>query len=77
MIQVSVTVITTPDDRLLIPAEQVTDLLRQLASELSQGPEADLSDLDPETARVFEHLLVDLADQVDTECIALASESEH
>lgn len=55
---------------LLIPADQVTALLRHLATGWLHSVREGEADLDPGTALGLASVLVDLADQIDAECIA-------
>ncbi|MFD3869280.1 hypothetical protein [Streptomyces sp. NPDC058623] len=70
MISVSISLIPTADGQLLIPATEVTALLRTLASDWMTPPEAveETSTSDPvdEAAGAIRQL----ADQIDAECIA-------
>ncbi|AUG80488.1 hypothetical protein CFP65_5805 [Kitasatospora sp. MMS16-BH015] len=70
----SVPLISTTDDHLLVPADQVTVLLRRLAADWSEAAQDGDSGLDQETLLALVAVLTDLADQIDVECIAVASE---
>ncbi|WP_146258973.1 DUF6213 family protein [Streptomyces tateyamensis] len=72
----SVTVVATPEDGLLVPAGQLTALLRGLGAEwLRWGTDPQLG-LDQATLQALARILTDLADQVDAECIGLASRTD-
>ncbi|MEU9304786.1 DUF6213 family protein [Streptomyces sp. NPDC048269] len=55
---------------LLMPAEQVTSLLRRLAAGWLQSTDAGEADLDPGTVMALAGALSEVADQIDVECIA-------
>lgn len=57
------------DGHLLIPADEVTGLLRRIATGWLRSTDAVETDLDPGTVQVLAGLLADLADQIDVECI--------
>lgn len=59
---------------LLIPAPQVTALLRALGEEWLGWAAEDGSDLDGGTTGSLVLVLREVADQIDVECIAAASE---
>ncbi|MFF1343104.1 DUF6213 family protein [Streptomyces sp. NPDC058290] len=72
--------IPTEEGGLLIPAEQVTALLRGVAADWAtaverDSPEADV-DADTQTVLAMTEALTHLADQIDAECIACASRPE-
>ncbi|MEU6312830.1 DUF6213 family protein [Streptomyces sp. NPDC047014] len=73
MIQVSIPLIPAGDGVLLIPADQVTTLLRSLAADWVESTECGTSRGDPQTARDLSGVLAELADQIDVECIGLNS----
>lgn len=73
MLRISVTVMSTPDHEILMPSEQATALLRMVANEWLEWPDYGETDLDQKTVRTLANVLIDLADQVDVECIAFAS----
>jgi hypothetical protein len=58
------------DGTLLVPAESLSGLVREVAAEVSgwedEGP-------DPATVQAVERMLQSLADQIDVDCIALVS----
>ncbi|MFE6223153.1 MULTISPECIES: DUF6213 family protein [unclassified Streptomyces] len=60
-----------PDGHLLLPASEVTDLLRYLAALWVESAEADDSDLEPATVAALVGALSEVADNIDAECIAL------
>ncbi|MGW2302676.1 DUF6213 family protein [Streptomyces sp. NPDC001809] len=62
--------VSASDDRLLVPAERVTGLLRGVAAGWLGAAERGESDLDPRTTLSLARSLSDLADQIDVECIA-------
>ncbi|MGW0362961.1 DUF6213 family protein [Streptomyces sp. NPDC002990] len=68
MMNVSVPLAPSPTGHLLVPADQVTGLLRRLAGEWLRT--TDETDLDPETVLALAGVLNVLADQLDVECIA-------
>ncbi|MEU6237710.1 DUF6213 family protein [Kitasatospora sp. NPDC047058] len=70
----SVPLISTTGDHLLVPADQVTRLFRQLAADWQGAADQDRTGLDPETLQVLAGVLTDLADRIDVECIAFASD---
>lgn len=59
------------DGHLLVPADQVTNLLRRLTAEWTQSAEAAGSELDPSTVLALTEALRQTADKIDIECIAL------
>ncbi|MFE2553438.1 DUF6213 family protein [Streptomyces sp. NPDC059355] len=65
--------IPTEEGGVIIPAEQVTALLRGVAEGWTAAVEDDSPDTDPETVRAMSEALTQLADQIDAECIACAS----
>lgn len=66
----SVPLISLPGGRLLIPADEVTSLLRRLASGWLHAVYEGESECDPGTTLGLAAVLVELADQIDVECIA-------
>ncbi|MGW4898831.1 DUF6213 family protein [Kitasatospora sp. NPDC004240] len=74
MVKVSLPLVSASGGHLLIPAEEVITLLRRVTADWVDTAEQDGSSLDPRTVTVLATILVDLADQLDVECIALASE---
>lgn len=66
----SVPLISTTSGRLLIPADQLTSLLRRLAADWLHVVHEGEAALDPPTTLGLAGVLVDLADQIDAECIA-------
>ncbi|WCD90705.1 hypothetical protein KPP03845_107133 [Streptomyces xanthophaeus] len=65
--------IPTEEGGLLIPAEQVTGLLRSLAADWAAAADLDILEADSETVLAMTEALTQLADQIDAECIAYAS----
>ncbi|MGW6390277.1 DUF6213 family protein [Streptomyces sp. NPDC055103] len=59
------------DGHLLVPADQVTTLLRRLTDQWTQSAETAGSDLDPATVLALTEALRQTADKIDAECIAL------
>ncbi|MER7754219.1 DUF6213 family protein [Kitasatospora sp. NPDC097643] len=60
-------------DSLVVPADQVTALLRHLGGQWQRWAESEDSDLDPVTTARLVGALRELADQIDVECIGFAS----
>lgn len=60
-----------PDGHLLLPADEVTELLRRLAALWLESAEADDSGLAPDTVAALVGALIEVADNIDAECIAL------
>ncbi|MFJ5707420.1 DUF6213 family protein [Streptomyces sp. NPDC093105] len=60
-----------PDGHLLLPAAEVTDLLRRLAALWIESAESDDSGLAPDTVAALVGALTEVADNIDAECIAL------
>ncbi|MEV6954655.1 DUF6213 family protein [Streptomyces sp. NPDC051183] len=58
------------DGHLLVPADEVSDLLRLIAARWVRATDAGETDLDPETVEVLAGALAEVADQIDVECIA-------
>ncbi|MFD9614697.1 DUF6213 family protein [Streptomyces sp. NPDC059083] len=65
------TLVHVPGGPLLLPAEQVTDLLRRLATCWLDSAGAGESDLEAETVEALADSLTEVADRIDTECIGL------
>lgn len=61
------------DGTLLVPADSLSRLVREVAAEVS-GWEDDGSD--PATVQAVDRMLQSLADQIDVDCIALVSRLE-
>ena len=61
--------VSVADGQLLIPADEVTALLRRLASGWLHSVYEGETELDPGTALGLAGVLVELADQIDVECI--------
>ncbi|MQS16876.1 hypothetical protein F7Q99_32990 [Streptomyces kaniharaensis] len=76
MIQVNVPVLFPHSGGVLIPAAEVTTMLRRVAiSWVDLADDEDgATDFDPETVRALAGALGRLADQIDVECIAFASD---
>ncbi|MFH7594233.1 DUF6213 family protein [Streptomyces racemochromogenes] len=64
-----VPLVSVADGGLLIPADEVTALLRRLAGGWLQSVYDEETDLDPGTTLGLAGVLVELADQIDAECI--------
>ncbi|OKK17585.1 hypothetical protein AMK16_22595 [Streptomyces sp. CB00455] len=73
MIQASIPLIPASDGMLLIPADHVTALLRNLAQDWEHSTDAGEIRADKETALALAGVLAELADQIDVECIGFAS----
>ncbi|GGV23150.1 hypothetical protein GCM10010495_43240 [Kitasatospora herbaricolor] len=58
---------------LVIPAEQVTALLRGLADESRHWSDSAEAELDPPTVEAVASVLRRIADQIDVECIDFVS----
>ncbi|WP_219664808.1 DUF6213 family protein [Streptomyces bambusae] len=65
----SIPVVSASGGPLLIPAHELTDLLRRVAAGWLQSEEAGDTDLDARTMRALAGVLCELADQIDVECI--------
>ena len=65
----SLSALSAADGRLLIPAEEVTGLLRGLGTAWISSAEEGEGDLEPETVLALAGALYQVADQIDTECI--------
>ncbi|MFJ4776040.1 DUF6213 family protein [Streptomyces sp. NPDC088762] len=72
----AIPLIPTEEGGLLIPAEQVTALLRGVAADWATAIELESPEADPETVLAMTEALTQLADQIDAECIACASRPE-
>lgn len=74
MINVEIPLLALSDGALLIPAEDVTALLRGIAGEYRSwaDPDAGGAQAVADAALVLDHL----ADQIDVECIAIAEDPE-
>ncbi|MEV7616770.1 DUF6213 family protein [Streptomyces sp. NPDC089799] len=66
----SLSAMSAADGRLLIPAEEVTGLLRRLGTAWIRSAEETGGDLEPETVLALAGALYQVADQIDSECIA-------
>ncbi|MFD0356507.1 DUF6213 family protein [Streptomyces sp. NPDC127110] len=66
----SVSLISVPDGRVLIPADEVTGLLRHLAGEWLSVVYHGEVPLDPKTTLGLACVLMAFADRIDAECIA-------
>ncbi|MBT2407586.1 MULTISPECIES: DUF6213 family protein [unclassified Streptomyces] len=66
----SVPLVPTTGGQLLIPADQVTALLRCLAGGWLHSVYDGEAELDPGTVLGLASVLMDVADQIDVECIA-------
>ncbi|MFH8621192.1 DUF6213 family protein [Streptomyces vietnamensis] len=67
----SMSLVHVPGGPLLLPADEVTLLLRQLASRWLESADDYDSGLDPETVEALVDSLTEVADRIDAECIAL------
>ncbi|MBT2450857.1 hypothetical protein J7F03_28040 [Streptomyces sp. ISL-43] len=65
-----VPLISTTSGRLLVPAEQVTSLLRRLVVSWLHSVYEGGAELDPATTLGLAKVTLELADQIDAECIA-------
>ncbi|MFF5703263.1 DUF6213 family protein [Streptomyces sp. NPDC012794] len=65
----SIPLISVPDGRVLIPADEVTALLRYVAGEWLHTVSRGGAELDPGTTLRLAGLLTAYADQIDVECI--------
>ncbi|MFJ7206146.1 hypothetical protein ACIQWR_21740 [Streptomyces sp. NPDC098789] len=70
MISVAISLIPATDGQLLIPAAQVTALLRTLAGDLLTPAGAEDAQGEPRTVDEAAGAMNQLADQLDVECIA-------
>lgn len=77
MIQMSIPLIPADDGALLIPADQVTDLLRRLAADWLESEHTGDMHGDEQTVRDLASVLTELADQIDVECIGFTSTAPH
>ncbi|WP_418960815.1 DUF6213 family protein [Streptomyces tritici] len=59
------------DGHLLLRADQMTGLLRHVAAVWLQATDTGEADFDPETVLSLATGLMEIADQIDVECIAL------
>ncbi|MEU9234201.1 DUF6213 family protein [Streptomyces subrutilus] len=66
----SVPLVSLPGGRLLIPADDATSLLRHLAAGWLHAVYEGEAELDPGTTLALAGVLMELADQIDVECIA-------
>ncbi|MEU9304542.1 DUF6213 family protein [Streptomyces sp. NPDC048269] len=73
MIQVSIPLVPAADGLLLIPADHVTELLRRLAADWTRSTDSGEMRGDAQTVLDLAGVLDQLADQIDVECIGLAS----
>ncbi|AJF68380.1 DUF6213 family protein [Streptomyces vietnamensis] len=67
----SMSLVHVPGGPLLLPADEVTLLLRQLASRWLESADDYDSGLEPETVEALVCSLTEVADRIDAECIAL------
>ncbi|UQX04246.1 DUF6213 family protein [Streptomyces sp. RerS4] len=74
MIQVTIPLIPTSQGGPLIPADEVTTLLRQIAADWLDALETDPAEADPRTVRELSGVLQRLADGIDVECIAYTAD---
>ncbi len=68
----SMSLVLLPDGHLVLPADEVTGLLRHLAAGWLESTGEDDLDLAPETVVALAGALTEVADRIDVECIALA-----
>ncbi|WP_406179152.1 DUF6213 family protein [Streptomyces sp. NBC_01006] len=73
MINVTIPLIPGDDGVPLIPADQVTALLRTIAVDWMQSADAGEPGVDRQTVDSLAGVLDELADSIDVECIAFAS----
>ncbi|MFD9355156.1 DUF6213 family protein [Streptomyces sp. NPDC060031] len=76
MIQVTIPLIPGGQSGPLIPADQVTALLRTIAVDWLRSADAADPAVDRETVDSLAGVLDELADSIDVECIAFASAPE-
>lgn len=76
MIQVTIPLIPDGHGGPLIPADQVTALLRTIAVDWVRAADADDTAVDRQTVDSLAGVLDELADSIDVECIAFASTPE-
>jgi hypothetical protein len=69
--QVTIELVWLMDGEVLVPATALSGMLRDVAIEVAAWPEQGA---DPATVDALEELLGRLADRIDTDCIALASD---
>ncbi|MER5207769.1 DUF6213 family protein [Streptomyces sp. NPDC002825] len=67
----SMSLVHVPGGPLLLPADEVTLLLRRLASRWLDAADDLESGLEPETVEALVESLTEVADRIDAECIAL------
>ncbi|MER7536991.1 DUF6213 family protein [Streptomyces sp. NPDC097704] len=67
----SMSLVHVPGGPLLLPADEVTLLLRHLAEHWRESAEAYDSGLEPETVEALVGALTEVADRIDAECIGL------
>ncbi|MFB8311675.1 DUF6213 family protein [Streptomyces sp. NPDC055961] len=67
----SMSLVHVPGGPLLLPADEVTLLLRRLAENWRESAEAYDSGLEPETVEALVGALTEVADRIDAECIGL------
>ncbi|MFI8100579.1 DUF6213 family protein [Streptomyces sp. NPDC086023] len=65
----SVPLVSEPDGGLLIPAGEVTALLRRLGAGWVETVGEDETELEPGTVMALACALCEIADQIDVECI--------
>ncbi|GAA4883764.1 DUF6213 family protein [Kitasatospora terrestris] len=71
--RLSLPLISGLDTGLVVPAVQLTGLMRALADEWERWTEDADAGLDPGTVLALAGVLRQLSDQIDVECIAAAS----
>lgn len=73
MIQMSIPLIPADDGVLLVPADDVTGLLRSLAADWLESEHSGEMRGDEQTVLDLASVLTGLADQIDVECIGFTS----
>lgn len=76
MIQVTIPLIPAAQGGPLIPADQVTALLRRIATDWVGSTESGEMVADEQTVAGLAEMLSELADSIDVECIAFTSAPE-
>lgn len=76
MIQMTIPLVPAAQGGPLIPADQVTALLRRIAADWLQSTESGELTADPQTVEHLAGVLGELADSIDVECIACTAAPE-
>lgn len=76
MIQITIPLIPASQGGPLIPADQVTALLRRIAVDWMRSTETGDMAADTQTVETLAGMLDELADSIDVECIAFTSAPE-